>query len=87
MCSSLVGGFLFDLPEAEFWVGTASRPDAFRHSAARKDVRHRPVPGRASDMNLEPLPTDARQTFVFCYSKTTVLPWAYPGSTFPLPHG
>ncbi len=34
MGSCLVGGFLFDLPEAESWVGTASRPDVFRHDAA-----------------------------------------------------
>jgi hypothetical protein len=41
MGSSLVGGFLFDLPEAESWVGTASRPDVFRHGAARRGAPER----------------------------------------------
>lgn len=36
MGSCLVGGSLFDLPEAEAWVGTASRPDVFRRGAARR---------------------------------------------------
>jgi hypothetical protein len=34
--ASLVGGFLFDPPEAESWVGTASRSDAFWRVAARR---------------------------------------------------
>ena len=50
MGSSLVGGFLFDLQEAESWVGTASRPDVFRRGAARRSVGHRPDPRRASDV-------------------------------------
>jgi len=81
----LVSGFLLDAPGAESKAGTASHPDAFRHSAARRGLSHRPVPRRASDMDLGTLLTDVRQMLVPCHSKVTVRPWINPGSTFPLP--
>ncbi len=37
MDSSFVSGFLSDLPEAESWVGTAFRPDAFRRGTESMD--------------------------------------------------
>lgn len=46
MGRSLVGGFLFDLPEAESWVGPASRSDVFRHGAARRMPQAGPEKGK-----------------------------------------